>query len=62
LTSTGTGFLMSSEMTRFYAVMSPQLSGRSHPIGISQEVTHDEPFPPINTAISRAEIVGVELL
>jgi hypothetical protein len=27
-----------------------------------QEVTRDEPLLPINTAISRAEIVGVELL
>jgi hypothetical protein len=51
-----------SEMTRFYAVVSPQLSGRNRPIGISHEVTRDEPLPPINTAISRAEIVGVELL
>jgi hypothetical protein len=42
--------------------MSPQLSGRNHPIGISHEVTRDEPLLPINTAISRAEIVGVELL
>jgi hypothetical protein len=53
---------MSSEITRFYAVMSPQLSGRNHPMGISQEVTLDEPLPPINRAISRSEIVGVELL